>query len=220
MRIRGKIVAVLSALCMSAVLSACSFSFSIGGNKFDADEYVKATLDSMYLGEHDKYIEYTKMTEEEAEDQHNRLIAAKADDFLAECEITSISDDVRSDLEDLFEEIYKNVRYEVVEAEKNGDDFTVEVVVSPSEVFSANGDELEDALMDFLYNADYYSYTEEQEVYDDLMTVVINSAEGWLDDISYGSEVSIMVDVVEISKNQYNIDSDDLIQVNDYLVDD
>lgn len=74
--------------------------------------------------------------------------------------------------------------------------------------------------MDFLYNADYYSYTEEQEVYDDLMTVVINSAEGWLDDISYGSEVSIMVDVVEISKNQYNIDSDDLIQVNDYLVDD
>lgn len=49
------------------------------------------------------------------------------------------------------------MRYELREAEKNEDDFTVEVVVYPSEVFSVNDDELEDALMDFLYNAVHYS---------------------------------------------------------------
>lgn len=52
------------------------------------------------------------------------------------------------------------------------------------------------------------------------MAVVIGIAKVRLDDISYGAEVSIMVDVIEISKNQYCIDSDDFIQVNDYLVED
>lgn len=218
MRKRGKFGVALLAISASILLSACSFSFSLGGSKFDADEYVQATLDSIYRGEHEKYIEYTKMSKEEAEDQHDRMVSAKADDFLAACENSSVSDGVRADLENFFEDVFMEVKYEVQEAEKDGDDYNVQVIVSPCKVLSANMDELEDVLIDFLYNADYASYTEEQEVYDDLMSTVIEAAEGWMDNISYGSDVSVDVNVFEAEEGGYNIEPDDLIEIDNNMI--
>ena len=79
-------------------------------------------------------------------------------------------------------------------------------------------DELEDVLIDFLYNADYASYTEEQEVYDDLMSTVIEAAEGWMDNISYGSDVSVDVNVFEAEEGGYNIEPDDLIEIDNNMI--
>ena len=146
------------------------------------------------------------------------MVSAKADDFLAACEISSVSDGVRADLENFFEDVFMEVKYEVQEAEKDGDDYNVQVIVSPCKVLSANMDELEDVLIDFLYNADYASYTEEQEVYDDLMSTVIEAAEGWMDNISYGSDVSVDVNVFEAEEGGYNIEPDDLIEIDNNMI--
>ena len=50
------------------------------------------------------------------------------------------------------------------------------------------------------------------------MSTVIEAAEGWMDNISYGSDVSVDVNVFEAEEGGYNIEPDDLIEIDNNMI--
>ena len=209
--------AVLAAIgLLSMLLSACSFSFPVGG--FDADGYVKSVLDSLYRGEHEEYMGFTEYSEEEAELNHDSLMEAKAVQFLAYCGLDSVSDDVVQETADMLENVFQNARYEVQGSEKVEDGYAVDVSVTPTEITSENLADIGDAIDAFLESADYTAYTEDQELYDDIAMVIVDQMNSMSGSLEYGGETTVTVMVSETEDGGYIVDQNSLSRIDEMVL--
>lgn len=134
---------------------------------FDASAYVKACLDASTKGKFEEYIKITNSSEEDAFAAYQSLI----DSSVSSLDNYSISEEKKEQFRDLYQNIYKNLQYEVGDAVKNSDgSYTVPVktkklivygtITADSEIYitdyakthsSATEDELTNAALDYMY---------------------------------------------------------------------
>ena len=183
-RMAAAVVAMVTALA----LTACA-----GG--FDASKYVNGVLNNIYLGDSTGYMELVDITADEAKEEYEQGIGVEADFFLQYYGLDSVSDDVYQQIVDMYKQIYSKSKFEVKDAVKNGDDFNVEVVVSPIDVIVNSEDAISTAVDDFVANANPDDYTDDQVLNDDLAKLVIKVINDNMSNLGYQAEKSIIVKV-------------------------
>ena len=198
-----KMAAAVVAMVTALALTACA-----GG--FDASKYGNGVLNNIYLGDSTGYMELVEITAEEAKEEYEQGISVEADFFLQYYGLDSVSDDVYQQIVDMYKQIYSKSKFEVKEAVKNGDDYNVEVVVSPIDVIVNSEEAISTAVDDFVANANPDDYTDDQVLNDDLAKLVIKVINDNMSNLGYQAEKSIIVKVEKDAQGYYGI-SDDAI---------
>jgi len=123
-------------LCVSALGGCSAFS---GRNATDYGAYVRSYFDVDYKGEVDTYLELTNDTRENAEmfyDSTMEWWACIIADWFSFYDLlydeSGIADEaVKERMIATTKDIFKHVKYEVADAVKSGDDYTVKVTIYP-----------------------------------------------------------------------------------------
>ena len=144
-----KMAAAVVAMVTALALTACA-----GG--FDASKYVQGVLNNIYLGDSAAYMEMVDITAEEAKEEYEQGVEVEADFFLQYYGLDTVSDEVYQEIVDMYHQIYSKSKFEVKEAVKNGDDFNVEVVISPIDVIVNSEDAISAAVDEFIANASVF----------------------------------------------------------------
>ena len=202
-----KMAAAVVAMVTALALTACA-----GG--FDASKYVQGVLNNIYLGDSAAYMEMVDITAEEAKEEYEQGVEVEADFFLQYYGLDTVSDEVYQEIVDMYHQIYSKSKFEVKEAVKNGDDFNVEVVISPIDVIVNSEDAISAAVDEFIANANADDYADEQAVNDALAKLVVDTINGNMANLGYQTEKSIIVKVEKDAQGYYGI-SDDAISALD-----
>lgn len=207
------------ALCMTGILAACG-----GGlTEKDAEAYVKGHLDAAYLGVYDKaYIELVEdMTEADAREMHENNVSDEAELYLLDfLEVDYPTDEINDRAKEVMEKLYAKSKYTVGTGSKTKDgDFVVEVTVSPL------------SLYDLLTDDDYFDALEEAG-YDDAETeeeyaavdaiygpLILDLLEDRLDDITYGKDQIIMVQMKLDDEGYYAPVETGLQKIDEVMID-
>ena len=173
-----KMAAAVVAMVTALALTACA-----GG--FDASKYVQGVLNNIYLGDSAAYMEMVDITAEEAKEEYEQGVEVEADFFLQYYGLDTVSDEVYQEIVDMYHQIYSKSKFEVKEAVKNGDDFNVEVVISPIDVIVNSEDAISAAVDEFIANANADDYADEQAVNDALAKLVVDTINGNMANLGY-----------------------------------
>ena len=112
---------------------------------------VQGDLDALYLGEfNENYLDLTGASEEDCQSAYEQNLSLSADIFARCFGITNLTDDLRSEVEDLYREIYARAHYSVVGAVQIDEThYTVTVNVEPMDFFTPVLDGFDDAMAGF-----------------------------------------------------------------------
>ena len=197
------LIAVMTLLCGCGGMSA-----------EDAQSYAKSIMDASYKGEFDKYIEWTKSSEEEAKELYEGNIDATMQE--AGFAGLGLSDELTESYRELFLNMIKQAKYEVGEAKDAGDKaYTIDISVEPFTAFEGLQDEVQAAV-----TAEMTSMTEVpdqnainemvfQKMYD-LMAEKIASP-------TYGEATTVTITVKPDSDGVYYIAQTDMTALDDAL---
>ena len=195
------------AACLLATLSACGK----GLTEKDAETYVKGHLDAAYLG----------VYEIDDKEMHEDNVSGEAEYYLLDfLEIYYPTDEIIEQAADVMEQIYAKSKYTVGTGSKTKDgDFVVEVTVSPL------------SLYDLLTDDDYFDALEEAG-YDDAETeeeyaavdaiygpLILDLLEDRLDDITYGKDQIIMVQMKLDDEGYYAPVETGLQKIDEVMID-
>lgn len=125
---RTKKRVLVSAACLLGVslLTGCV-------QKFDAEGYVKACLDALYMRDYEEYAQQVGISVEEAQSDMEGQVDESLESAFAGETLTSEED--RQAYRDTMIEIYSLAKYEVTGSEENDGDYIVTVSVQPSSIF-------------------------------------------------------------------------------------
>ncbi len=121
-----KTMAALGCLLLVGMLAGC-------GAKFDAAAYLQANLDNAYKNDSAALIQMKICTAEEASDIYRRGIDGEMNAFLASY---NVSDELKGEVRELFEEMFSKVKYTVGEAEKQEKNYVVTVTYEQMQIFA------------------------------------------------------------------------------------
>lgn len=190
---------IAMAACFSMLLGGCGKKLTTE----NAPDYVKSALDACYKAEFDDYMEFTKSTQEEAEELYQTGLDTnmEASGIVA----SDVSSELQEQYRQLFADILSISKYEVGEAKEDGDGFTVEVTVEPFLMF--NG--LDQELLPLLETEEAQTLTDEeiepyvfQKMYE-LMSSKLESPE-------YGEPTTVTVHIQPDDDGVQTINEDDL----------
>lgn len=189
--------------CFGLVICMCVGLMTGCGKKFDAEGYVQACLDALYLRQYGAYAQMLEITEEEAEEHLTEDMRATIQSAFADDTVTSQED--REAYADAVIDVYTLAKYEVVGSHEDGDDYIVTLSVSPSNVF-CNMDEQVTAK---------YDKAVEEKTYDEskwvsYVTEYLREAAG---QNVYGDETEIEVHVTKNDTNAYSIQPEDMTAI-------
>lgn len=207
------------ALCMTGILAACG-----GGlTEKDAEAYVKGHLDAAYLGVYDKaYIELVEdMTEADAREMHENNVSDEAELYLLDfLEVDYPTDEINDRAKEVMEKLYAKSKYTVGTGSKTKDgDFVVEVTVSPIDLYNLlTQDDFFDALDEA--NFDDAETEEELEAVDAVFgLLILDTLEDKLDEIEYGEEQIIMLQLKKDSDGYYGLVEAGMQKVDEVMID-
>ncbi len=195
------ILAVLLIVVMT-ILCGCG-----GMSAEDAQSYAKSVLDASYKGEFDKYIEWTKSSEEEAK----KLYEGNIDATMQQAGFASLglSDELTENYRQLFLDMIKKVKYEVGEAKEVGDkEYEIDVTIEPFAGFEGVVSEAETVVTEEVTNMtevpDQNTINEMyfQKIYD-LMSEKVASP-------VYNDPVTVTITVKPDSNGVYFIEQSDM----------
>ena len=204
------LVALVMAVLMVA-MTACSAS------KFDASSYVKSCLDVLTKGEKDKYMELTGRTEEEATQDYEDNLQAMVDD-MASIGITDES--LLEQYRTFFADLMKLTKYDVKEAKEDGDNYTVDVEITPvTGVFDGIMDQLLSDAEE--YGAEKAAAGEEvtdEELQQWVCEKLLELVKANMASATYGEPTTVTVHVVD-NDDVYEIPEADYTALDDALID-
>lgn len=198
------------------LIASIGVSLTACGSKFDASSYVKAMLDAGYLEQYDGYIENVG-TQEEAE-AFRESVLDNAMSGLNESGV--LSEDMSGNFRLFFSDLLKKANYTVGEAQKDGDNYLVEVTYRPFTALDILDDDeaLNEAVMEKIPTdqEDLYSKTEDElmALYMEGYLAVLNEQ---LATAEYGDEASITLRVEKGSGGTYSINEDDMYSLDSAL---
>ena len=208
MKKRGAIVWVLAAVLL---LAGC-------GGGFDATKYVRGALNNIYLGDPTEYMEQVEITEEEAAEEYEQGIEVEADFLLQYYGIGEVSDEVYQQIVDMYKTIYQQSKFEVQEAVKNGDDYNVEVLISPIDVIVNSEEDISAAVDEFVESADPADYPDDLSINDALAQIVVDTISANIPDLGWQDQISVMVKVEKDDAGYYGLSSDAISQLDQDMI--
>ncbi len=208
MKKRGAIVWVLAAVLL---LAGC-------GGGFDATKYVRGALNNIYLGDPTEYMEQVEITEEEAAEEYEQGIEVEADFLLQYYGIGEVSDEVYQQIVDMYKTIYQQSKFEVQEAVKNGDDYNVEVLISPIDVIVNSEEDISAAVDEFVESADPADYPDDLSINDALAQIVVDTISANIPDLGWQDQISVIVKVEKDDAGYYGLSSDAISQLDQDMI--
>ena len=187
------------------VLTAIMLSFA-GCGTFtakDAHDFVKGNLDSYFMGVHEKtFLITVGSTAAECEAEHQLFIEGEAEYFAEYAEIEYLTDDIKAELIEIFDEVYSKSKYTVGETQRVDENtFTVSVELYPIDIIEKLEANYVDYLDDFVAkyeNVDVESMTDAEYMeYDyDWAVAMTNALKTQLPNLGYKDSVTIVMEVV------------------------
>lgn len=208
---KKKRVAIIWVLAAVLLLAGC-------GGGFDASGYVRGVLNNIYLGDSAEYTKMVDITEEEAAEEYEQGIEVEADFFLQYYGIGEVSDDVYQQIVDMYETIYQQSKFEVQEAVKNGDDYNVEVLISPIDVIVNSEEDISAAVDEFVAAADPADYPDDLSINDALARIVVDVINGNMPELGWQDQKSIIVKVEKDDAGYYGLSSDAISQLDQDMI--
>ena len=208
---KKKRVAIICVLAAVLLLAGC-------GGGFDASGYVRGVLNNIYLGDSAEYTKMVDITEEEAAEEYEQGIEVEADFFLQYYGIGEVSDDVYQQIVDMYKTIYQQSNFEVQEAVKNGDDYNVEVLISPIDVIVNSEEDISAAVDEFVAAADPADYPDDLSINDALARIVVDVINGNMPELGWQDQKSIIVKVEKDDAGYYGLSSDAISQLDQDMI--
>lgn len=208
---KKKRVAIIWVLAAVLLLAGC-------GGGFDASGYVRGVLNNIYLGDSAEYTKMVDITEEEAAAEYEQGIEVEADFFLQYYGIGEVSDDVYQQIVDMYKTIYQQSKFEVQEAVKNGDDYNVEVLISPIDVIVNSEEDISAAVDEFVAAADPADYPDDLSINDALARIVVDVINGNMPELGWQDQKSIIVKVEKDDAGYYGLSSDAISQLDQDMI--
>ena len=208
---KKKRVAIIWVLAAVLLLAGC-------GGGFDASGYVRGVLNNIYLGDSAEYTKMVDITEEEAAAEYEQGIEVEADFFLQYYGIGEVSDDVYQQIVDMYKTIYQQSKFEVQEAIKNGDDYNVEVLISPIDVIVNSEEDISAAVDEFVAAADPADYPDDLSINDALARIVVDVINGNMPELGWQDQKSIIVKVEKDDAGYYGLSSDAISQLDQDMI--
>ena len=207
--IRRISVAVLAGV-LTLLLTAC-------GSSFDAGKYVQAGLDATIHGEFTDYVEIANITEEEAQEQYDEVVAAFTDQ-IAEL---GLSDEMNEKYRNFFIDLLKKTKYEVTDVQEKDGDYDVDVSIQPVQgVFDGLMEELEDASEDYIQEVlSSGEIPSEEEITEWAGEQVYSILSSRMDDVTYGDAETVTVAVTKDDDGVYNVSEQDITALSLKLID-
>ena len=208
---KKKRVAIICVLAAVLLLAGC-------GGGFDASGYVRGVLNNIYLGDSAEYTKMVDITEEEAAEEYEQGIEVEADFFLQYYGIGEVSDDVYQQIVDMYKTIYQQSKFAVQEAIKNGDDYNVEVLISPIDVIVNSEEDISAAVDEFVAAADPADYPDDLSINDALARIVVDVINGNMPELGWQDQKSIIVKVEKDDAGYYGLSSDAISQLDQDMI--
>ena len=208
---KKKRVAIICVLAAVLLLAGC-------GGGFDASGYVRGVLNNIYLGDSAEYTKMVDITEEEAAAEYEQGIEVEADFFLQYYGIGEVSDDVYQQIVDMYKTIYQQSKFEVQEAVKNGDDYNVEVLISPIDVIVNSEEDISAAVDEFVAAADPADYPDDLSINDALARILVDVINGNMPELGWQDQKSIIVKVEKDDAGYYGLSSDAISQLDQDMI--
>lgn len=199
-----KCTALLTAVMMLAVvmLSACG---STGPGESDAQNYVKAVLDMMCLGEYDHSVKLADIEEGKESDARDAMI----DDALGGIE-GNISDEIRQEFKQALIEAFSKTRYTVGKAEKTEDGgYDVTVTIEPLKLFAGLSEQMEEEERELFPETEDDSALTEEELNNRFYGLMVKQMKEGLKNPVYGQPQEVVVHCAPSG------DSDELFSISD-----
>lgn len=203
-------------LCLAAI---CLLLFpSCSQQTFDAAAYVESVMDSVYRGEHEEYCQYAKIGEEEAEEAYREHLKSESLYFANLVGLTQTDRTLYRTMA-FYQRVYDASRYEAVSAQKTQGGFSVEMKISPLNLFTAHVEDIENRVLAFsqrVQQGEFEGCTQEeidQAYCDDLLGFL----EGKLDDPQWDEPRTVTVELTE-DQGAYFLGEDALLTIDRNLV--
>lgn len=216
LKIKRIILTVIISVLMVTGLSGCSVLSLF--NSFDASKYVLGLMDAYYKGVFENYLDQTEDTQENAQKVYDDVMKAKAEAFAAYAGV-GMNEDSEPVFNEFAKKIYSQVKYEVKEAVKTKEGFTVDIVISPILVLESIEEQYNKYLEDFNARNDAFEFSDwTDEEYDkEFERGVLEIFKNNQDNIQYGEDVTVTVSVVLEGKT-YNVSEADIMKIDEKVL--
>lgn len=207
-------IAVCAALA-AALLAGCGLA------SFDPKAHLQGNLDAQYLNKYsDEYLNSVVNTKEELEKAYDDGLDVEADYFIEYFGIVidKCTDSVKTEIKDMYKEIYSHAKYEVGDASKSGDTYLVSLTVYPIDIVQKVVNEDWDAFAE-AWQADDTLYDMTEEEFETAWAEgVIGLFKARLDSIDYLEPETISVQIVKDESGIYTISSNDFQRIDSLII--
>ncbi len=217
-----KLSFIFVVLCILVCFVSCSL-FS----GFDAKGLIQGNLDSVFLNKHsDEYLNMVNLTKEEAQAEYQSGLQIEAQYFASYWGIVEeefgetyeeLDEELKNNIVALLDKIYSYTKYEIGEVTSSSEQYTVEVIVYPIDIYEKALNEIEDyapyisfwnkyADIDIssLSDAEYAAYTTEYgNIIVDLVKTQLSNV-GYKDAKSFAIRIDLIDDMWSINQEDFN----------------
>ncbi len=217
-----KLAAGLAAAILMVTLAGCSTIIStvLNPTGFDASDYVKSILDSTYLEEYDDYMKITEATLEQSVEEYESKLDSEAAYFEQYFDIRLVSEETHQQIKDLYKDVYKNAKYEVVKSTKSDDSYLVEVKFQPMDFIQKMNGDMQEYIDQFnaRFDAGEFDDLDEQAYEDEYAAGVLKLASKHKGNIGYEEEKTLVIKVQKDSDGVYFVSDDDYMNMDNLIL--
>lgn len=220
--------AFLLALVLGVSLTACQKETgdTKGFTEHDAEIYVDGLMKENYMGEADEaYLELVGTHEEDVEALYENALAQDAEYFFYMHDIDHPTDELREEVQEMYREIYKYTKYEIVSAAKQEDgSFSVKLNVFPIDIAQTVSEMKNSATEEFYEKypqSDINAMGDEEyeELEEEWTQLIMELYRNAMKEIGNMTEKSISILVEQNSEGLYTINNDDFARLDELIID-
>lgn len=224
---------------VAAVLAAAALTLTGCTTAGGITALAGGTLDALYLGQYSEdYLKRSGKTAEQAQEEHAALLEGAAEKFAVYWGIldsssgesySSLSEETRTEITSLYEEIYAKARYEVGEASKEEDGtYAIPVTVYPADImtrtyevltseegyapYEAFKEKYAETVFTDMTEEEYAAFTEEYA------GIIIGAVEEQLSELGYGSGETVTLHAERQEDGTYVFRSEDLSEIDGQII--
>lgn len=208
----------LRPLLTTGLLALALFALVACGG-FAAKALLQGNLDLIYLGTHDQdYLDSVQISEADADAAYNDSIAAATQHFCDsfDTDWASLSEASQQKITDVYKQIYQHSKYELGDATKEGNVYTVPLTVYPMDIMQKFAEEDIDAFItDWQQRMDAgeFNLATSEELTETWAGTIIDLLSQRVDAIGYLEPVVINVRIAPDETGAYAINADDFQEV-------